>query len=143
MRDVTLLEVPVFSLLCNAAFALRQEVFVREQNVPLAEEHDADDLTARHLVAIAGGDVVGTLRIITLPEHVKIGRVVVRRDWRGQGIARAMMLRAMELVRADGHNRFYLAAQSDKLGFYQKLGFTAFGDEFDDGGMPHRATKTY
>lgn len=143
MRDVTLLEVPVFSLLCNAAFALRQEVFVREQNVPLAEEHDADDLTARHLVAIAGGDVVGTLRIITLPEHVKIGRVVVRRDWRGQGIARAMMLRAMELARADGHNRYYLAAQSDKLGFYQKLGFTAFGDEFDDGGMPHRAMKTY
>lgn len=143
MRDVTLLEVPVFSLLCNAAFALRQEVFVREQNVPLAEEHDADDLTARHLVAIAGGDVVGTLRIITLPEHVKIGRVVVRRDWRGQGIARAMMLRAMELARADGHDRFYLAAQSDKLGFYQKLGFTAFGDEFDDGGMPHRAMKTY
>lgn len=143
MRDVTLLEVPVFSLLFNAAFALRQEVFVREQNVPLAEEHDADDLTAQHLVAIAGGDVVGTLRIITLPEHVKIGRVVVRRDWRGQGIARAMMLGAMELARADGHDRFYLAAQSDKLGFYQKLGFSAFGDEFDDGGMPHRAMKTY
>jgi len=143
MTDVTLLEVPAFSLLCNAAFALRQEVFVREQNVPLEEEHDADDLTARHLVAIAGGDVVGTLRLITLPEHVKIGRVVVRRDCRGRGIARLLMLRAMELARAGGHDRFYLTAQSTKLGFYEKFGFTAFGGEFDDGGMPHRAMKTY
>lgn len=143
MADITLLEVPVFSTLCNAAFALRQEVFVREQNVPPEEEHDEADLTARHLVAIGAGDVVGTLRIVVLPEHVKIGRVVVRRDWRGHGIAKLMMLRAMELARADGHERFYLTAQSDKLGFYEKLGFVAHGEEFDDGGMPHRAMKTY
>ena len=26
---------------------------------------------------------------------------------------------------------------------YEKLGFVAFGDEFEEGGMPHRAMKTY
>ena len=39
--------------------------------------------------------------------------------------------------------RFYLTAQTDKLALYEKLGFTAFGDEFQDGGMPHLAMKTY
>jgi predicted GNAT family N-acyltransferase len=139
----TILVVPPFSTLCNAAFALRRDVFVREQNVPEAEEHDAYDLTAIHLVAIMDGEVVGTLRVIDLPEHSKIGRVAVHRAFRGRGIARQMMLAAMEDARARGRDRFYLTAQSDKLGFYEKLGFVAFGPEFPDGGMPHRAMRTY
>ena len=111
--------------------------------MPEAEENDADDLTAIHFVAIAQGEVVGTLRLIDRPEHVKIGRVAVRGSFRGQGIARAMMTAAMDHARAQGRDRFYLTAQSDKLGMYEKLGFAAFGPEFLDGGMPHRAMRSY
>ncbi|MCR6671750.1 GNAT family N-acetyltransferase [Devosia ginsengisoli] len=139
----TILIVPPFSTLCNAAFALRREVFVWEQKVPEEEENDADDLTAIHFVAIAQGEVVGTLRLIDKPEHVKIGRVAVRRAFRGHGIAKQMMLAAMEHARSQGRDRFYLTAQSDKLGMYEKLGFVAFGPEFQDGGMPHRAMRSY
>lgn len=139
----TILTVPPFSTLCNAAFALRREVFVWEQKVPEAEEHDADDMTATHFVAILEGEVVGTLRLIDKPEHIKIGRVAVRQAFRGQGIARQMMLAAMDHARAKGRDRFFLTAQTDKLGFYERLGFTAFGPQFDDAGMPHRAMRTY
>ena len=140
---ITILQVPPFSTLCNAAFALRREVFVREQKVPEAEEHDADDFTATHFVAIADGEVVGTLRLIFKPEHVKIGRVAVRQAFRGQGIARQMIGMAMDHARAQGRDRFYLTAQADKLAMYEKLGFAAFGSEFIDGGMPHRAMRSY
>ena len=67
--------------------ALRREVFVREQHVPASEEFDSYDLTATHVVAVDDGDVVGALRVLFLPEHVKIGRVVVRQTARGQGVA--------------------------------------------------------
>lgn len=143
MPEITILTAPVFSTLCNAAFRLRRAVFVVEQKVPEEIEHDADDLTATHFVAIADGEVVGTLRIVFKPEHAKIGRVAVDRDWRGRGIARALMLAAMDHCRAIGVTRFYLTAQTDKLGFYEKLGFVAFGEEFMDGGMPHLAMSTY
>jgi predicted GNAT family N-acyltransferase len=139
----TILIVPPFSTLCNAAFALRREVFVWEQKVPEAEENDADDLTATHFVAISAGEVVGTLRLLDRPEHVKIGRVAVRQAFRGQGIAKAMLHAAMTHARQAGRDRFYLTAQSDKLGFYERLGFAAFGPEFIDGGMPHRAMRSY
>lgn len=141
--SITILIVPPFSTLCNAAFALRREVFVWEQKVPEAEENDADDLTATHFVAIVDGEVVGTLRLIDKPEHIKIGRVAVRQAFRGQGIARKLVLQAMDHARAKGQERFYLTAQSDKLGMYEKLGFAAFGPEFLDGGMPHRAMRSY
>lgn len=143
MSDITILAVPAFSTLCNAAFALRREVFVWEQKVPEEEEHDSYDLTATHFVAVAEGEVVGTLRLIDQPEHVKIGRVAVRAAWRGKGVARLMMDTAMAQARSRGHDRFYLTAQSDKLGLYEKLGFVAFGPEFFDGGMPHRAMRDY
>jgi len=142
-NDVTILIAPVFSTLCNAAFRLRRAVFVVEQKVPEDVEHDADDLTATHFVAVAEGEVVGTLRIVFKPEHAKIGRVAVDRDWRGNGIAKAMMLAAMDHCRSLGVERFYLSAQTDKVGLYEKLGFVAFGEIFMDGGMPHLSMSTY
>lgn len=143
MQEPIIVSVPVFSTLCNAAFALRREVFVFEQKVPEEEEHDVDDLTATHFVAICAGEVVGTLRMIEKAEHIKIGRVAVHAHWRGRGIARKMLETAMTYQRERGRDRFYLGAQTDKLGFYERLGFVAFGPEFMDGGMPHRAMRTY
>ena len=143
MSDLVIVPVPPFSLLCNAAFALRREVFVWEQKVPEAEEHDEYDLTATHFVAISAGEVVGTLRLIDLPEHTKIGRVAVRQLFRGRGIARKLIAAGMAHARQRGQERFYLTAQSDKLGFYESMGFVAFGPEFTDGGMPHRAMRDY
>jgi predicted GNAT family N-acyltransferase len=143
MFEPAILPVPVFSTLCNAAFALRREVFVWEQKVPEAEENDSYDLTATHFVAIVGGEVVGTLRLIVQDEHVKIGRVAVRLAFRGRGIAKRLIAAAMDHARHAGHERFFLTAQSDKLGFYEALGFVAFGPEFYDGGMPHRAMRDY
>lgn len=143
MDQITILRAPVFSILCNAAFRLRRIVFVWEQKVPEEEENDSYDLTATHFVAVAEGEVVGTLRLIAMDEHIKIGRVAVDGQWRGKGIARMMITAAQAHCRAEGQDRFYLTAQSDKLGLYQKLGFVAFGPEFMDGGMPHRAMRDY
>jgi predicted GNAT family N-acyltransferase len=135
--------VPVFSPIANLAFALRREVFILEQQVK-DDEFDADDLTATHVVAIMDGAVAGTLRIISMAEHTKIGRVAVGRAARGQGVAKRMLEFALGLARARGETRFWLAAQADKLKVYESAGFTAYGDAFDDGsGIMHRAMKTY
>ena len=133
--------VPVFSTLCNAAFRLRRAVFITEQNVPEDEEFDAYDLKATHVVALNSGEVCGTLRVIRDEEHIKIGRVVVAIAARGHGVASAMIEFAIGLQPAG--SRFYLTAQTDKTMLYEKFGFVAFGDIFDDGGMPHIAMKTY
>jgi predicted GNAT family N-acyltransferase len=143
MADPLILIAPLFSDLGNLGLALRREVFVHEQHVPPDEEFDAHDLTATHVVAIDDGNVVGTLRIVFLDEHVKFGRVAVAASVRGKGIASRLMRFAMDHAAARGETRFYLTAQTDKLALYEKLGFVAFGEEFQDGGMPHLAMKTY
>lgn len=141
--EIHVIRVPASSALGKAALGLRHEVFVVEQGVPVEEEIDEDDPIATDLVAFHAGELVGTLRVVFKLEHAKIGRVAVRRERRGLGIARSMMASAMEFCREVGVGRFYLTAQADKLGFYEKLGFVAFGPQFTDADMPHFAMKAY
>ena len=143
MSDITILTVPAFSALSNLAFQLRREVFVIEQRVPPELENDQEDLTAIHMVAIQGGDVCGTLRIVRRPEHFKIGRVAVGQAFRGRGIARAMMVEAMDRYGDEAARRFYLTAQTDKVSLYEKLGYSSFGQPFLDAGILHLAMKNY
>ncbi len=143
MSEPLCLVVPLASDLGRLGLELRRRVFILEQNVPEDIERDSYDATATHIVALLDGDVVGVLRMVDLPEHTKIGRVAVAADLRGRGIATALMRFAMNLARTSGRTRLYLTSQSDKVPFYEKLGFVAFGDEFKEAGIPHRAMKTY
>lgn len=141
--DLTLLVVPVFSPLCNLAFALRREVFVLEQKVPEELENDPHDLTATHIVGIMDGAVVAVARVLFKPEHAKIGRVAIARSHRGLGLGARLIDFAVEVAREKGETRCYLESQADKIGFYTRLGFSAFGGEFMDAGIPHRAMRNY
>ena len=143
MAALTILPVPIASDLGLLALEIRRQVFIVGQGVPETIERDAYDAEALHLVAIDNGDVVGTLRVVFLSAHAKFGRVAVLPQARGKGIATEMMQLGMELARARGEIRFFLTAQADKTTLYEKLGFVAFGDEFQEAGMPHRAMRTY
>jgi predicted GNAT family N-acyltransferase len=120
-------------------FALRHTVFVDEQNVPIELEIDAFDDSAIHLLATVDGAPVGTARIVLNGDTGKIGRVCVLVHRRGTGLGAALIRHALDILQATpGVTRARLGARTDALGFYEKLGFTAYGDVFDDAGIDHR-----
>ncbi|MBC2877081.1 MULTISPECIES: GNAT family N-acetyltransferase [Streptomyces] len=135
-------------------FAVRREVFVGEQNIPEAEELDAYDVHAVHLLATGPSGPVGTVRFLHgEPARRKyahagvaddltavLGRLAVGRAARGTGLGAALVRAVEEEARRLGLARVYLEAQTHALGFYERLGYAAFGPEFDEGsGIPHRA----
>ncbi len=114
---------------------VRRQVFVEEQSVPEAEEWDAADPTARHVLAVADGrQPVGTGR---LESCGKIGRVAVLREWRGSGIGAGIVRHLVNQATESGVESVYLHAQTAAAGFYRRLGFRAEGPEFDEVGIPH------
>ncbi|SDE62428.1 GNAT family N-acetyltransferase [Limimaricola pyoseonensis] len=122
-----------------ACHALRRTVFIEEQNVSEAEEMDGLDGEAVHLLATLDGSPVGTARLLLRGETGKIGRVAVLSEHRGAGIGAAIMRKAEEVLRArPGVTRLYLSAQTHALPFYERLGYVAYGPEYDDAGIPHR-----
>lgn len=122
-----------------ACHAIRRAVFIEEQAVPEDLEIDDLDGQAIHLLAVAGGRAVGTARILLAGETGKIGRVAVLADRRGTGLGAALIRAALEELRAQpGVTIAKLGAQTHALGFYERLGFVAFGPVYDDAGIPHR-----
>jgi predicted GNAT family N-acyltransferase len=121
----------------RAALALRTEVFVHEQGVPLEEEIDGRDADALHLVAVGAGRVVGTCRLLALGEEMKLGRMAVAREHRGRGIAGELIAVAEDEARAAGARRMVLDAQIGAQPLYERAGYVARGARFLDAGIEH------
>ena len=123
----------------ETCLALRQTVFIDEQGVSVAEERDGRDGEAHHILATFKGRPVGCARILIKGETGKIGRVCVLQDARGQGIGAALVKACVaHIATMSGLTRAELGAQTHAIGFYGGLGFTAYGPEYDDAGIPHR-----
>lgn len=126
-------------------YDLRYQVFVLEQQVPPELELDHYDEVARHLMAVdSSGEVIATARIIMdtpLLGTAKIGRVAVRKELRGRGIASAMLRFLEQEARKIGQVKLELAAQLAVIPLYSKLGYTAYGPAFQDAGIDHRNMK--
>lgn len=123
----------------DAIAALRTAVFIDEQRVPPALEHDGLDPDCVHVLAEDDrGVVIGTGRL--LPDG-RIGRMAVHAGWRGRGVGRALLEALLARARAHGHASVELHAQTTAMGFYERAGFIAEGAEFDEAGLPHRRMR--
>ena len=125
------------------AFAIRRRVFVEEQGVGEALEFDSLDEEAHHLLASVDGEPAGTLRIRLLEcgQVAKIERVAVLAAQRRHRVGHAMMVAALDLVRAQGAYEVRVHAQTAVQRFYAGLGFVAIGDEFEEDGIAHVAMR--
>ncbi|CAL9398466.1 Acetyltransferase [Streptomyces sp. enrichment culture] len=136
----------------EACFAVRKEVFVVEQGVPEEIEYDAYDAGAVHVLAIREDGVpLGTGRLLhgeaaaaktgDGPSVGSLGRLAVTRTARGLGVGAALVRAIEEAARARGLTALDLHAQTHALGFYERLGYEAYGPQFPDAGIPHRAMR--
>ncbi|MFF7774193.1 GNAT family N-acetyltransferase [Streptomyces tanashiensis] len=136
----------------ESCFAVRREVFVEEQGVPQELEYDTYDATAVHVLAVrADGVPLGTGRLLHGADAAgktggdasvgSLGRLAVNQAARGLGVGAALVRGIEDAARERGLSAVDLHAQTHALGFYERLGYVAYGPEFPDAGMPHRAMR--
>ncbi|QEY21892.1 GNAT family N-acetyltransferase [Psychrobacillus sp. AK 1817] len=119
---------------------LRVEVFVVEQNCPYPEL-DNYDQHALHLSYKENNEIIAYCRIIPgghKYEECSIGRVIVKEHARGRGLARILMLEAIEKAeRTWNVPSIRICAQSHLQKFYHSVGFHTISNEFEEDGIPH------
>jgi ElaA protein len=114
---------------------LRQQVFVVEQHSPYPDLDGRDHEPAtRHLLLERDGELVGYARVLDDGDWARIGRVLVARHARGQGLADELVRTALELT---GDREVRLDAQTGLGDWYASYGFVPTGPEFDDDGVFH------
>jgi predicted GNAT family N-acyltransferase len=122
----------------DALRAIRTEVFIAEQSVPQDEEWDEYDEVSAHFLAYADGKTVACGRL--MPSG-KVGRMAVLRAFRGHGLGMAVLLEISRYARRAGFTALYLHAQSYAIGFYERGGYEAYGEEFQEASIDHRAMR--
>lgn len=119
---------------------IRNEVFILEQECPY-QDCDVKDQDAYHLYLQEDGRIVAYLRILNKGvsyDEISIGRVLVHKDYRGKGIAREMMLKAIGFIESTLKERaIKIQAQVYLLEFYRSLGFKEASDEYLEDSIPH------
>lgn len=84
---------------------VRALVYMNEQDCPYDEEFDGNDFAgATHMIAEAGGEPLGCLRIRWFNGFAKLERVCVRKHHRSGRVARAMVKQALEHMRRKGYS---------------------------------------
>lgn len=122
----------------DACYALRHTVFVLEQGYTAQGEVDDLDPVSHHLLAHENGTPIATARVYLDGDTAKIGRVCVIAARRGIGLGGDLINAAVALAQQQGARRVVLGAQAHAVGFYTKLGFSPYGDIYDDEGEPHQ-----
>lgn len=137
----------------------REQVFVKDQNCTYIDA-DGVDFAAMHLSAYHDeGNNENNLQLlaycriippvkytgtphdcITSQHYPRIGRVLVLSDYRGYGLARRLMLRAIAYCHTQFPNQpIHISAQTYLIEFYQSLGFICEGAVFEEEGVEHMA----
>lgn len=125
-----------------ALMALRQEVFVVEQDCVYLDA-DGYDQKARHLLGRdSDGQLIACLRLfapgVKYPNAASIGRVCTALSVRGTGVGRALMAQGIaEVERLWPQTAIRISAQHYLLRFYESFGFLVEGDIYDEDGIPH------
>ena len=122
--------------------ALRTRVFVEEQGVPPEIEQDAADETAVHVLSRDGsGRVVATGRLLLRDDGTAgiagIGRMAADPGVRGRGHGAAVLGELHRQAELRGVTEVELHAQVIARGFYERAGYTAVGEEYEEAGIRH------
>jgi len=125
-----------------ASMALRQEVFVVEQDCPYLDA-DGKDQEAWHVMGWdEKGELVAYTRLlpqgISYENYASIGRVVSSSKVRGKGAGKEIMIASMDWCKKLFTNqKVKISAQVYALDFYRNLGFEVVGEEYMEDDIPH------
>ena len=127
----------------NLGFALRIKVFVEEQKVPMELEFDEKDNSENtvHIGFFDNNKLIGVARLIDLDKDViHIGRVVIDKEYRGQGIGRELIIGCENIAQQILKRKIIieLSAQIQAENFYKSLGYNRVNDKiYLDAGIEH------
>jgi len=120
----------------------RYEVFACEQKI--TQENDFDDIDKKcyHIFSLNNNTITSYARIIPKQyssyKDTSIGRVLVNKNYRRNGLAKKLMLKSIEFINNNlKEEHISLSAQYYIKDLYKSLGFKEISDIYDEVGIPH------
>ena len=120
---------------------LRTEVFVVEQKCYYQEVDNSDKVSYHIFAKDSEGTIVAYARILPAGisfDEVSIGRVVVDKNYRGQGLSRELVKRTLDFIKNEFNEKvIQISAQEYLINFYKSFGFEINSDVYLEDNIPH------
>ncbi len=124
----------------SQASKIRYLVFVEEQHVPEELEYDEFEAESQHYLLFLNEKAVATCRWRHTEKGIKLERFAVLPEYRSKGLGNKLVLKILSEVKPLG-KPIYLHAQEVVVPFYEKLGFSVYGDVFIEADIRHFLMK--
>ncbi len=125
----------------DQVFAIRTEVFVKEQKCLPSEEFDELDAVAKHYLLLENDIPVATGRFRKTEKGIKVERIATLETARGKGYA-SLVVNHILAEASEAYpdcDYFYLHAQVSVMPLYASLGFKPYGGRFVEADIEHQA----
>ena len=123
------------------SFDIRREVFCKEQGISEELEFDGSDSEAVIVVVYEDDIPAATGRVIKINNEMRLGRIAVKSEYRGKRYGDLVVRMLIRKCYDIGAEEQYVHAQVQAKGFYEKLGFVPFGEEYIEDGILHISMK--
>ncbi|RLD59054.1 MAG: GNAT family N-acetyltransferase [Bacteroidetes bacterium] len=123
-------------VLFGKALKIRENVFVKEQQVPPELEYDGFENESHHYLLFYNDEPIATARWRKTENGIKLERFALLPEYRDKGIGTKLLQRVMEDISPFGKT-IYLHAQLKAVPYYERVGFVKKGDIFVEAGIEH------
>lgn len=117
---------------------LRNDILRKPLGLTFTREELDKEIEDILIGAFEDDKMLGCCMLIeTEPGTVRLRQMAVSNNLQGKGIGRAMMQFAENIARDRGFRKITMHARKSATGFYEKLGYSISGGEFEEVTLPH------
>lgn len=117
---------------------LRDDILRKPLGLSFAQEELEKEKGNLMMAAYEDDKMLGCCMLVEEdPQTVRLRQMAVVNDLQGKGVGKALIQFAENLARDRGYRKITMHARKNALGFYEKMGYQAVGDEFMEITIPH------
>lgn len=122
----------------NELVELRYKILLEPLGLKFLDSFRAKEANYLHIGCVEQLDdkLVGGLILAPLDnERIRLMQVAIDTVYRGEGVGRELVKYAEKRAKEAGYSQIIMHAMLSVVGFYEKLGYHAEGDVFDEQGI--------
>ena len=116
---------------------IRKNVFNIELGISENELFDKHDETCDHFLIFDGKNIVGSVRICSMGQKIKLERMAILKDFRTKNYGKNCISQIIEYYSTKNFSQIVLDSLYSVKGFYKKCGFIEEGEIFQRVGIDH------
>ncbi|HRO41604.1 MAG TPA: GNAT family N-acetyltransferase [Flavipsychrobacter sp.] len=142
MTEVEIKEINAGSEAYEQLLHFRNKLLRIPLGLDLFNEDLSDDANDHIIIALQGDKIVGCVMLQPKDKHViKLRQMATAEEMQRKGLGKLLMAHAEETATENGYTKVMLHARISAKEFYEKLGYTSFGEVFTEVTIPHIAMQ--